>query len=342
MKPFVSLAALLLLVSSLASCDDEQKQDVFDSSEQSELSELPDELDESTPEQTEELEQSEELDETDEQEQPPVLVPQCPENIPDTGDLEGLHITRESFGCYGACGPACESECDEGREFVYEVQGDGQCSLCTYVVSACKSHDFCRWHDDCYRQCDHRWAALHEEEPENAPNNPCYRNCDLPVLTATVGCGADWAQLDAGEPQIDPECWDGSFVVYSKLLSSDVVAGACTASTESSPRPFFGQVDLWDDESVPPEAMPQGYSCSNDEDCPDRNQYCELDTTEPGGINGPGRCYDIEPSPGVDLSPLETAGLRSGTDWLPDGEPCVFGFDCQGGHCVDGNCAQTP
>ena len=279
----------------------------------------------------------------DEVEEVEIILPSCPSEIPNTGELDGFGITRKGFGCYGACGPACETECEAPIEFVYSVQGTEQCARCTYTVLSCKSHEFCRWHDDCYRQCSRRWEALHEEDPPSAPNNACYRNCDLPVAETSYACGIDWAQLfEAEEPDIGPECWDGSFVVFSKLVEEELVDGICEGSSDNATRPFAGQAFTWDSSIDPPTELTQDESCGMDEHCPDRNQYCELDIAEPVGLNGPGRCWDLEPSPMIDVRPLEAVGTREASQISPIGALCLFGFDCWSGWCVDGVCSQEP
>src|SRR4051812_40210214 len=54
------------------------------------------------------------------------------------------------FACYGACGASCDCV-DKAESRAVTCQNGEKCS---WPVTTCKTHSFCRWHDSCYRACD--------------------------------------------------------------------------------------------------------------------------------------------------------------------------------------------
>lgn len=262
--------------------------------------------------------------------------PQCPANAPGTGDIAGASITREGFGCFGGCGPSCKAECLDDTLTISLAAALG-CTQCTYKVTTCKSHEFCRWHDDCYRQCDLRWAASHAEAPKTPPSNPCYLNCDNPVVHASTLCGADWSQLFSSSGSVRDACWDGSLVVLTTLTSSQHSSSTCGADDVRA-RPWAPDTGAWGDAAPVPKTLPHGYSCTDDTDCPDRNQRCDPKAGDYPGVNGWGRCIDVTPSRGLDVTPLPAAGTRVVGQSADGGVPCDFGYDCRSGHCEHSRC----
>ncbi len=265
--------------------------------------------------------------------------PDCPATLQGTGELGGATLTREGFGCYGGCGPSCKAECLEDAITTALPNGLG-CTRCTYKVTTCKSHALCRWHDDCYRQCDLRWAESHSEAPETPPSNPCYLSCDNPVVHASKRCGADWSQLLASSaPSVRDACWDGSIVIFTTLVAAKhaTSAGDC-ADEDHRPRPWAPNTGAWGDFASRPSTLPRGYSCTDDTDCPDRNQRCDPKAGNYPGLNGWGRCVDLSPSPGVEVREWPAPGTRSVTFGLDAGAGCLFGYDCAGGRCTDQRC----
>jgi hypothetical protein len=263
-------------------------------------------------------------------------VVHCPAQLRDTGEPTGAAIDRDGFGCYGACGPSCKAECLDDTVTVSLPAGDG-CATCTYQLKACKSHALCRWHDDCYRQCDLRWDALHAEAPASPPSNPCYLNCDRPVLDASALCGEDWAQLLTSTPSVRDACWDGSFVLFSTLTHEVQSTGACSVASDLRARPWAPDVGAWNDYANPPTTLPHGYSCSADTDCPDRNQVCDPDAGDYPGVNGWGRCVDAAPD--ADVTRLPPTALFTVDGGADGGAPCDLGYQCHSGRCLGGACA---
>ncbi len=267
----------------------------------------------------------------------PAGVTECPTRLPRTGDHDGAAITREGFGCFGGCGPSCKAECLESAVTVNFASSSGECVRCTYRVTACKSHEFCRWHDDCYRQCDLRWAAVHAEAPASPPSNPCYLTCDNVVVHASALCGADWSQLATNDPVVHDSCWDGSMTVFTQLVQAERDRATC-ANDDRTPRPWAPNFGAWASSETAPATLPLGYSCTNDTDCPDRNQRCDPHAGDYPGVNGWGRCVAAA-APAVDVTPLEATGTQLAHGAAPDGNPCWFGYDCASGHCRQLQCA---
>ncbi len=267
-----------------------------------------------------------------------VTRPECPANLPGTGDVAGASITREGFGCFGGCGPSCKAECLTQTVTLALSAGSG-CTSCTYDVTVCKSHELCRWHDDCYRQCDLRWAVDHAEEPASPPSNPCYLNCDNPVVKASTLCGADWSQLLASSPSVKDTCWDGSIVAFTTLAGSRFLETPeqCVITDERT-RPWAPNTGAWSGSATTPTTLPHGYSCTNNSDCPDRNQYCNPDEGDYPGVNGWGRCLDTMPSPMLNVTPMSALGTRLVGPGAAIGAACSFGYDCASGRCQALHC----
>lgn len=268
----------------------------------------------------------------------------CPAQLPNTTEPTGAAIDREQFGCFGACGPSCKAACVEDdvtitRTLSPAADGTPRCQTCTYHLKSCKSHEFCRWHDDCYRQCDLRWDAASASAPANVPWNPCYRSCDNPVAHADLLCAANWSQVGADTPSVSDACWDGSFVAYSNLTAQHVDTTMCAATKDSRPRPFASDQALYAGTATPPATLPEGYSCTFSTDCPDRNQRCDIFAGSIWGINGPGLCVDIVPSPKVDVKQLLPAGTWTKGQVLAAGTACSLGYQCKSGTCANGTCA---
>lgn len=269
----------------------------------------------------------------------------CPAQLPHTGEPTGAAIDREQFGCYGACGASCNAPCVEDdvtvtHDLAPAADGTPRCQTCTYHLKTCKSHSFCRWHDDCYRQCDLRWDAQSASAPANPPWNPCYLSCDNVVAHSSLLCGADWSQVLAGSnPSIADVCWDGSIVAFSNLTAQNTATAACGETRDARPRPWAPDEGLWSSAATPPPTLPEGYSCSKDTDCPDRNQRCDIRAGTIWGINGPGLCVNTTPSPAVDVAPLAPPGLWQKNAELAVGSACTLGYECKSGACVNGLCA---
>ena len=268
----------------------------------------------------------------------------CPPRLPHSDDPLGTAIERDAFGCFGACGPSCKAECLDSFFSTWTDLGasDGgvQCARCDYVVKECKSHAFCRWHDDCYRQCDLRWDAVQAAAPATPPDNPCYRNCDNPVVSAVPLCAVDWTQIGVDGPYVRDACWDGTWVVFSTLAAGPAVeAGACAQDHSSHAVPWDSTTAAWDSTDTPPATLPEGYSCTVDTDCPDRNQDCAPDAGDYDGVNGWGRCENIVPFPDVEVAPLIPEGLQIPDAGLQEGAPCGLDYQCAEGHCAHGSCA---
>ncbi len=265
--------------------------------------------------------------------------PECPANVLGTGDVAGATLTREGFGCYGGCGPSCKAECLEDT-LTTTLTGTHGCTRCIYRVTTCKSHELCRWHDDCYRQCDLRWAEGHAAAPASPPSNPCYLTCDNPVVQASAVCGADWSQLLASSsPSVRDACWDGSFVVLTTLTARSNSGGtaACTVFDDRA-RPWAPKTGRWSHAASVPSELPRGYSCGGDTDCPDRNQRCDPKAGDYPGINGWGRCVDLSPFPGIDVRPWPAPGTRLVAPGLDGGAQCLLGYDCASSRCDDQRC----
>ena len=267
----------------------------------------------------------------------------CPAQPPGTGEPTGKEIERDLFGCYGACGPSCKAACVDDavtitRTLAPAADGTPRCQTCSYKLTSCKSHEMCRWHDDCYRQCDLRWEAEHTEPAASPPWNPCYLTCDNPVAKASLLCGADWTQIGKSTPSIADACWDGSFVAFTTLTAQHVDATACAPTRDARPRPWSPNAGAWSGTAKPGATLPKEYSCSRDTDCPDRNQRCDPRAGSIWGINGPGLCVDRVPSPGVDVTPLRPPGTFTNDDGAPEGAPCSLGFACRSGVCEAGVC----
>ena len=264
-----------------------------------------------------------------------VVSASCPANLPGTGDTPGTLLTREGFACFGGCGPSCKAECLESTITIAVPEREG-CTRCTYRVTTCKSHELCRWHDDCYRQCDLRWALVHPEAPLRPPTNPCYLNCDNPVVQASTRCGADWSQLFTASPSVRDTCWDGSIVVLSTWAGAEA-SSSCETLDERT-RPWAPNVGKWASDATTPLGLPRGYSCTHDTDCPDPNQRCDDDEGDYPGLNGWGRCVDLPVAPQRDVTPLPAAGTRLGPLGSTEGTPCWFGYDCASGRCQNHQC----
>lgn len=273
---------------------------------------------------------------TDDASAPDAATSPCPARLPATGDPLGTAIERDAFGCYGACGPSCKAECVDSVVSV-RWPHDGACVRCDYRVKECKSHAFCRWHDDCYRQCDLRWEVEHTESPASPPSNPCYRTCDNPVLKAAPSCAVDWTQIGVGGPSVRDACWDGSWVTFSELEgSSPEPLAACTDESPAHTAPWDTSHAAWSSDESLPATLPRGYSCTIDTDCPDRNETCDPDAGDYPGVNGWGRCTDSHL--GVDVTPLVPEGLVIPDAGAVSGAPCAFDDMCASGHCSHGVC----
>lgn len=267
----------------------------------------------------------------------------CPAQLPHTGEPTGKPLDREGFGCFGACGPSCNAECTAEdvtvtRTLAPAADGTPRCQTCTYKLTSCKSHAFCRWHDDCYRQCDLRWDAQSAAAPPTSPWNPCYLTCDNVVAHSSLVCGADWSQLGADVPSVSDACWDGSLSAFSSLTAQHVSATQCGPTRDARPRPFASSHAAWASTATPPGAPPEGYSCTFDTDCPDRNQRCDIFAGSIWSVNGPGLCVERHPSPGIDVTPMLPPGTWKQGEALAAGEACAVGWECRSGVCESGAC----
>jgi hypothetical protein len=267
----------------------------------------------------------------------------CPIRLARSGEPTGVAIDPDLFGCDGACGPSCKADCEDSTYTTWTTvtgaDGGTLCMQCSYALKECKSHAFCRWHDDCYRQCDLHWYETTDAGPADVPLNACYRNCDNPVAKATTLCAVDWTQIGINGPYVRDACWDGSWTVYSTLSgAATFTEGSCSQPHSDHAKPFASSSAKWNSSATPPKTLPEGYSCSKDTDCPDRNQYCQPDAGTFYGINGWGLCEDTKPSPGIDVSQLMPDGLS-----VPDGgadldASCGLDYQCASGSCRGGVC----
>jgi hypothetical protein len=267
----------------------------------------------------------------------------CPLQLRFTSEPTGQGIDPTGFGCFGGCGPSCMAECQESsisrsRDVVTDT-GVTACVTCRYQLLECKSHAFCRWHDDCYLQCDLRWADQRGGAPPDIPLNGCYRSCDVPALQDARGCAVDWAQVADPSVTMDDACWDGSYVPFTRLTVGPVVTeGSCPPADEGHARPWDPLVAGWDDARRPPGTLPRGASCTEDTDCPDRNQHCDRGRPDLPRLNGPGTCVDTFPSPRVNVAPLVPPGLVVPDRKKGAGEGCALDDQCQSGRCLRGVC----
>jgi hypothetical protein len=268
----------------------------------------------------------------------PPSWPDCPKELPDTSSEKGADLTREGLGCYGSCGPECKAECLEDTLVVSLPAPGLGCQECTYRIRACKSHAYCRWHDDCYRQCDLRWAAAHAEPPPGIPNNPCYLSCDEPIATTNPLCGLDWTQAFTSKPSVRDSCWDGSLVVVSALTSARKSPAACAAGPDTRPRPFAPNTGSWSSTDVPLPSPTRDFSCTHDTDCADRNQRCDPTAGSFPATNGWGRCVDAADAGAVNVTPIPVKGLELKGAGRPAGAACWLGYQCGSGLCAAQRC----
>ncbi|MGQ0507377.1 MAG: hypothetical protein ACT4TC_18885 [Myxococcaceae bacterium] len=214
------------------------------------------------------------------------LTPQCPAQLPGTDEGTGAPGDPD-FGCFGACGPSCNAVCTEStvelRLAGTDASGASTCTVCGYRVKTCKSHAFCRWHDDCYRQCDIAWRTNKPGEPVPSTGyNLCYFGCDAKLITR---CSPDWTNLSVvGSPgTLSPECWDGSVVRFSAALSTETSPGTCAESTSTRSCSWPADDAKWPVDAPPaPNALPQATPCWSTANCPDPNSTCDRPSFLPG------------------------------------------------------------
>lgn len=267
----------------------------------------------------------------------------CPLQAPGTSEPTGDAIDSTGFGCFGACGPSCMAECDNrllhtARDVV-DPAGNPRCVRCSYQLLECRSHAYCRWHDDCYRQCDLRWSSTREGDPPGIPFNACYRACDGPALHGGRTCAVDWAQVTDPSVQLRDDCWDGSSVAFTRLVDAPAVTdGPCPGDGDHPGAPWDPSTAAWHRPDAPPATLPHHSSCEEDTDCPDRNQRCDTGSAHLPGTGGRGKCVDARSS--VDVSPLVPPGLLGPGLLREDGAACALDHQCAGGVCRRGWCAR--
>jgi hypothetical protein len=125
---------------------------------------------------------------------PPGTLPMYVEDpvLPDDGE------TPVGFGCFGACGASCECVGRQDGEATTTLD-DGR--VCTWQTTSCSTHEFCRWHDGCYRACDYQYPGTVNDTSWS--RTWCYRTCDASCVTGRdPGPAAGWSppSLDPGPP----------------------------------------------------------------------------------------------------------------------------------------------
>jgi hypothetical protein len=187
----------------------------------------------------------------------------CPPSLPGTdigidAPPDAAGNVDQGFSCYGACGPSCDSPNfsetgPKGETLIGITVGNVNC---WYNAKTYKSAEGCRWHDDCYRQCDISW-------PTNAKARwACTKDCDALVANnGLMKCGADysntapfdvvvtntndsngrpwsgrkgfgWTDLGRGGlGDIRPACWDGTAITFSQFKQATAVGAANPAGS---------------------------------------------------------------------------------------------------------------
>jgi hypothetical protein len=95
--------------------------------------------------------------------------------------------TPQGFACYGGCGPSCQCA---GKEVTTE-QGcaEGYPYRCLWQITRCKTHEFCRWHDECYLRCNQIYPGVEGDE-KSMSRAVCYRDCDASCVLGTKPIGS--------------------------------------------------------------------------------------------------------------------------------------------------------
>lgn len=136
----------------------------------------------------------------------------CPPTMPDTEpfsipDAVSTAAGQEGeFQCFGACGASCNCA---GRT-VSEVTVQVGFLWCTYEVTTCNTHSFCRWHDTCYKNCDEMFPGVVGDASAQDRTN-CYRACDGSCMS---GNAPVWAWCP---PDLDPGAPPGSYGIGTCL-----------------------------------------------------------------------------------------------------------------------------
>lgn len=267
----------------------------------------------------------------------------CAATLPGSSEPTGAALDPWLFGCFGACGPSCRAECVSQRVERHQratlEDGGVACVQCAYTLLTCKSHAACRWHDDCYRQCDARFAEEESGEPAYIPLNRCYSACDGPARDTGGLCSADWTQIGDSTPALSDRCWDGSVILFTRLdAPAAVQPGECPTEPPALPALSFsdGTARAQQGQVVTlPEGPTRGSSCLLDADCPDRNQVCTLRAFPPGAV-----CADRPRGAerNVDVTPLVPPGLHTPDNPRQTGLACVVDGQCASRRCAGGVC----
>lgn len=178
----------------------------------------------------------------------------------------------------------------------------------------------------------------HAERPPTPPSNPCYLSCDYPVATTHLLCGADWAQQFSSAPEVKDSCWDGSIITSTQLVAQTLTENACPLTTERRPRPFAPNQGTLSASDQPPATITKGFSCTDDTDCADRNQWCDPKAGDSPATNGWGRCVNGRDAGPFDITPVPANGLSLKSVLLQSDAGCWFGFECQSGQCSVRHC----
>lgn len=138
----------------------------------------------------------------------PLYVPDpvLPENI---GEPEG-------FACFGGCGASCACVGRVDSETTTRENG----MTCSWQLTTCKTHSFCRWHDSCYNKCDYQFPGRVGDH--SFGRSFCYRACDKSCVTGKEPKpfgGWEPATLNPGPP---PEALGVVQCVKRLAWSSDV------------------------------------------------------------------------------------------------------------------------
>jgi hypothetical protein len=121
-------------------------------------------------------------------------------------------------------------------------------------------------------------------------------------------------------------------------LSATATSAACPVINELRPRPFSPNQGAWSSSDQPPATVTRGFSCTDDTDCVDRNQWCDPKAGDYPATNGWGRCVDGRDAGPFDTTQLPNLGLSVTSVFLGADAGCSFGFECMTGECASGRC----